>query len=364
MNNLRKKIEKELGRKMPDFVWLILKTENLPDVEYFLRHGKAAERKEAFFDLLNKAHFYCKKWDSEEKKQPDVRLPEYKEMPAEEEIASAKEKVAPPPNKRFQALTDIVATLANKDNEIISFRQEILGGKLLKPEEVPRWVRATGEKEGHTLKITLNIESKANLQKEIIKQAQAASAAISAIISGDKPPGYPVTIGLGGSKLSYIGPDSFQEVIPINENGILGRLKKLAKKYEAFWSEAQAVHFILTGKARPVSPGKVGFKLNSYGMHKVKLEVSPHLTGDNVRSLYIKGRQKLFQVLKTDRNSRRISEKHIQLAVFAVKENGSWVYKMKKWNVKNPQWKYNNSSNFARDCKTAYRRVTGWKWEE
>jgi len=73
--------------------------------------------------------------------------------------------------------------------------------------------------------------------------------------------------------------------------------------------------------------------------------------------------------LKTDRNSRRISEKHIQLAVFAAKEfaakeNGSWVYKMKKWNVKNPQWKYNNSSNFARDCKTAYRRVTGWKWEE
>ena len=358
MNNLREKIEKELGRKMPDFVWLILKTENLPDVEHFLRHGKAAERKEAFFDLLNKAQFYCKKWDSEEKKQPDVRLPEYKEMPAEEEIASAEEKVAPPPNKRFQALTDIVTTLANNDNEIISFRQEVLNGKPLKPEEVPEWIKSTAEKEGHTLTVTLNVPAGDNLGESLAEQAKQVASGFE---QGKFAPG----VGYGNVYLSYVNPRSeWREVVPINKSGILGRLKKLAKKYEAFWSEAQAVHFILTGKACPITPARVRFKLNSYGIHKVTLEVSPHLTGDNVRSLYIKGRQKLFQVLKTDRNSRRISEKHIQLAVFAVKENGSWVYKMKKWNVKNPQWKYNNSSNFARDCKTAYRRVTGWKWEE
>ena len=340
----RKRVQKKIG-KIPNEVWTVIIEKGFIEVaneEEELEEGEGLEY------LLERIEEELVSYSSYANIPKLPKQQQGQDMPPREI----------PPDKRFQALSRIISILANHNDEILEFRQEVLNGKLLKPEEVPEWIKSTAEKEGHTLTVTLNVPAGDNPGESLVEQAKQVASGFE---QGKFVPG----VGYSNVYLSYINPRSeWREVVPINKSGILGRLKKLAKKYEAFWSEAQAVHFILTGKARPVSPGKVGFKLNSYGMHKVKLEVSPHLTGDNVRSLYIKGRQKLFQVLKTDRNSRRISEKHIQLAVFAVKENGSWVYKMKKWNVKNPQWKYNNSSNFARDCKTAYRRVTGWKWEE
>jgi len=51
------------------------------------------------------------------------------------------------------------------------------------------------------------------------------------------------------------------------------------------------------------------------------------------------------------------------LAVFGVKESGSWTKKMQKWNERHPECKYTSKGTFARDVRTAYERITGWKWE-
>ena len=102
-------------------------------------------------------------------------------------------------------------------------------------------------------------------------------------------------------------------------------------------------------------------------MSKVTLEVSPHLPGAKVEKLYLEERKELLKDVRREKEkSRKLTEKHLTLAVFAVKELGSWAMKLTKWNRKYPQWAYPDTarSTFARDCRTAYERLTGWKWEE
>jgi hypothetical protein len=147
-----------------------------------------------------------------------------------------------------------------------------------------------------------------------------------------------------------------------------GQAKKLAQKYEAFWSEAQAVHFILTGIAYPISPAKVGQKklfLFKQGYHSKFLLILP---GSKIKKLYLEERKKLLMLSgNRQEKSRRLTEKHVSLAVFAVvEEMGSWAMKLRKWNRKYPQWAYPQTarSTFARDCRKAYERLTGWKWRE
>jgi len=112
--------------------------------------------------------------------------------------------------------------------------------------------------------------------------------------AGKAPVGFSVKTGM--DTLSYNDPasDGCLEELRSMTLASVGRLKGLAKKYEAFWPEAGAVQFILTGKAPPVSQAGVSHKINSYGLNKIVLEVSPHLTGDRVRSLFLQEKKEAW----------------------------------------------------------------------
>jgi len=264
-----------------------------------------------------------------------------------------------PPDKRFQALSRIISILANHNDEILEFRQEVLNGKLLKPEEVPEWIKSTAEKEGHTLTVTLNVPAGDNPGESLVEQAKQVASGFE---QGKFVPG----VGYSNVYLSYVNPRSeWREVVPINKSGILGRLKHLAEQYKAFWPEPQAVNFILTGIAYPISHARVRTRISC--LSKVTLEVSPHLPGSKIKKLYLEERKKLLKLTgKKEEKSRRLTEKHLTLAVFVVEEMGSWAMKLRKWNRKYPQWAYPETarSTFARDCRKAYERLTGWKWRE
>jgi len=109
------------------------------------------------------------------------------------------------------------------------------------------------------------------------------------------------------------------------------------------------VQFILTGKAPPISQASVRHKLNSYGLNKIVLEVSPHLSGDRVKALYLREKKKSFRLIGKGGQSRtrRINDKYLALAVFAAKE-----YSLK---VKNVQ--------LLRLWNRKHRRQ-GWDYEE
>ncbi|HHX51355.1 MAG TPA: hypothetical protein GX711_07945, partial [Clostridia bacterium] len=107
-----------------------------------------------------------------------------------------------PPDKRFQAWSDIVAVLANNEKDIISFRQEVLNGQLLKPEEVPQWIEAVREKEGFTTGITLKFTAGDGWEERLVEHAKQVAA------YAREGKFYPGT-GYGeGSLLSYVKPGS------------------------------------------------------------------------------------------------------------------------------------------------------------
>lgn len=262
-----------------------------------------------------------------------------------------------PPDGRFQALSEIVAAVISDEEDIKSFRQEVLNGQLLKPQEVPEWINSTKKKEGHTLTVSLNVAAGDSWGKDLVEQAEQ-------IVLDAKKGKFTPGSTYGNVTLSYVDPGSeWQKVVSINTSGILGRLKMLAKKYEAFWREAWAVHFILTGEACAISRARVTTKFNSYGIDKIGLEVSPYMSGDKVKKIFLEEKKKVLNLTGKNR-TRQLTKKHLMLAVFAVKVKKSWQWKLRLWNKKYPRWAYPDTARswFARDCRAAYERLTGWKY--
>ncbi len=274
-------------------------------------------------------------------------------------------------DKHGRALSDIFAVLVAGNEDIKKFREDVLAGQLLRPEEVPAWIKTTAEKEGATKTITFAVKGD-NIGEEIVRQANELAALLEGhdFKAGKAPVGFSVKTGM--DTLSYNDPasDGWLRRIAINDAGVLGRLKGLAKKYEAFWPEAGAVQFILTGKAPPVSQAGVSHKINSYGLNKIVLEVSPHLTGDRVRSLFLQEKKRSLGFKgklageKRKSKTRRLKPESLDLAVLAAETPGPWPRKMDKWNHKFPALKYKHPSTFEVDCKAAFERVTGWRWED
>lgn len=367
----RRKIEKEIGKKIPDLVWGWITTSEER------KHIKQANAYEAgapdmgLSYLIEEVNYAIEGYEHNQLNlPPQITSPDGKqEKPKKDEKDKSPREIKP--DKRFRALSDIIAFLAGRDEDIKAFRLEALQGQLLQPEEVPAWIKATRDREGYTLPVTLNIASGANWEDRLIQQAQRI-AAFSRNEEGSE--GERFRFKGGSVDLGYIKPGSeWAEYIPINVYGILGDLKKLAKKYEAFWPEAWAVQFILTGKAPPIEHARVGHKINSHGFNKITLEVSPHLSGDRVKALYLREKKKSFRLIGKGGQSRtrRINDKYLALAVFAAKEYSLKVKNvqlLRLWNRKHRRqgWDYEEpqASNFARDCRAAFERITGWKWED
>jgi hypothetical protein len=355
----RKRVQRKLG-KIPDRVWVAVVEDGLiedANADAVPREaGKSAqiEAQEAALDtLIEEVEKYLKGYYSGLAAKPRLPKPQKIQDTPSIEI---------PPDKRFLALTKIISSLMNKEEDIKKFRSEVLQGKLLTPEEAPKWIEEQAAREKHTLTISFDVDAGEGWEDRLLEE-------VKQFVQTQKDGKLlPFKVGMETTTLAYIKPPSqWVHHVVINKNSTLGRLKYLANKYQGFWKEAGAVHFILTSIAYPISRAKVGAKINSFGLNRVSLEVSPHLPGSKVMELYLEERKKLLMLSgNRQEKSRRLTEKHVSLAVFVVEEMGSWAMKLRKWNRKYPQWAYPQTarSTFARDCRMAYKRLTGWKWSE
>lgn len=342
MEDVRKALEKRLRRLIPDAVWETLAEGGHIEVA---EQEEACQRGAGLEYLIDKAREYLR---LARKLGRKPSLPE-----ADEPHSGSREA---PPDKRLWALTRIMAVLANRDEEVQRFREEVLGGRLLSPEEVPKWIEEQAKKEGHTITVSFNVSIEKNQEVEEFER-QAVEHAKHALESGQ--------YGMKLTLLSYLAPPStWQKHIPIRKDGVLGRLKQLAKKFDGFWGEAQAVWLILTGEALPIPSAKTSLTFRTRGVPRITLEVSPHLKPEAVAALYAQARRGDFLDFPpaSKKTRRPLTEKHLTLAVFAVEEEGSWQELLNRWNEKYPQWQYKEKRTFARDAKAAYRRVTGWWW--
>ena len=292
------------------------------------------------------------------------------------------EQEAKKPSSRIVALSILVAQEATKEAEVQAFRTDVLGGKLLSLEAVEEWILEQSKSDGQptwwlekiTLPGTFMHESFGKLSPDA-----------GLVLSNIKPDGYmkyypdkeprdqfelrlllPFSIPTRSlmeyfrfRMLAYGVPGNNEEKkIPTSINGVLERLRLLseglAQKYD--WMEAEATLFILTGsipEISQVSSAVLDRPLSA--LSRIVLTLDPSLSPKEVAEYYRKVRE---DVIGT--RHRELSEKHMQLAIFAATqpEERKWSDKMAEWNRTHPaEWKYEEVANFSHDCLQARRRL-------
>jgi len=311
----RELVQKEIGA-VPDAVWkTFIENEN----EYIDvandESDISGETADGLNYLLERIEIVLKNFHRTQSKTP--QLP--KKSIATKKVVNT---INIPFDNQIPALSRVIAFLLNREADILEFRKVVLGGQLLAPSEIWPWLEKVSEEEP--------FKKEKHLHKLFW--------------------------------LSYPQEDGKPfSMLPVKENGSLHWLSVLAKKYKVFWKEASAVYFILTGRHVPIRKTEAAYGCDEYNTAYISLRVPPSLSGDEVRSLYLDAR-KHIEGLPGVTDPRGLTEKHLVLAVFAVEEHGSWRKKLRNWNCKYPDWIVKDRSTFARDCRDAYERLTGWKW--
>lgn len=262
-----------------------------------------------------------------------------------------------PPDERLLALSEVLAVQAARRPDVQAFRQEVLGGQLLQPKNIPAWIkeRAAEDSEPEMLLTVTAVVSKDALPPVGAPAQEQLAAAQRAVAAGR-----PLSYGEKHATLSY-PENGAAQVAFIAYGGVLWRLKGIAEALarEYGWQEAQAVAFILAGSVPLASRGRVQLKWTKSGP-RIVLEIDPRLSRTEVARLYGRWRGYVFQGA-----DKPIERKAGRLAVFAeeYRDSGlSWRQLMALWNQRYPEWPYHTPVHFARDCQLAWQRVTGEKW--
>jgi len=252
-------------------------------------------------------------------------------------------------------LSKLIAAEVSKLPFVKQFRREVLGEKLLQPDEIESWIQATKEKDGPP---TQYVKIRAKKVNVTIDKDNWWPLKIMPAFEADD------VIGIEHEFLSYPSKKEWAERVSINVDGILGRLKRTVHRIITFycpaWQEAQTVAFVLTGQV-PIIP-RVRYSVNvtsSGGPCWVTLKFDARIKPQDLAREYSKIRRKIMG----NSHAKPLTKKHQELAVFAAehKEGLTWEKLMHKWNEKFPKWAYKNYRLFCRDAIGAINRLLNGK---
>jgi hypothetical protein len=272
------------------------------------------------------------------------------------------------PSGRLKALSILVAQEAAKDEEVQAIRTELLGGELLSLDAVEEWIHKQAEADGrHTWWLT----AIPFLQNSRLENSQLDLALGTLIRHGLFERQKQITytsnnfeVLLGAENfffrfLAYSVPESEEKKeIPTRYEGKLERLRQLSERLaqEYGWTEAQSTVFVLTGAVPEITPVTSSFQSRQLpALSRIVLTIDPALSPKEVAEQYRMARQEAIAG-----RHRELSEKHMQLAIFAAKhsDNETWAEKMAEWNKTHPEeWRYGEVANFSHDCLQARRRL-------
>lgn len=243
-------------------------------------------------------------------------------------------------SSRADAISALLAADACRREEVVAFRREVLRGNLLKPEQVAEWVERRS-REGEQVR-----------RKTLGEPWEVDPAAEGREWIDGRP-----VVRYETPSVEYAAPEGgwVQAAASSSE---LERLRKvgegLASSYG--WEQAQATIFLLTG-AVPILPAiraRTVSKLPVVAATRIVLEVDPTVTPREVAERYAEVRTRVTG----GQRSRRMSEKHLRLAIFAEShEQGTWADRMARWNSDFRDWRYTEPTNFQRDATGAIRRL-------
>lgn len=260
---------------------------------------------------------------------------------------------------RLDALAEILALDAGRLLEVRAVRDDLLGGELLKPQDVPAWIDDVDAREGE--------------------------GSEGAILRDTRPAGQ--------------GPGRLL-VRPGGELDRLGVLvDSLASAYG--WEEPDAVNFVLAGTTPSLTRASVTIRYRSpyAALSRIVIDTDSRTPPREITRLYSQARLKLRKGA-----DRQITDRHLALAVFVAKEMGkfapggvsisyvrpvraatgsgariqgaifdvppdavepSWRELLTMWNRQYPKWAYATRSpveHFGNDARIAWTRVTGVPW--
>ena len=274
--------------------------------------------------------------------------------------AASDQVVVSTTDARLDALAEILALDAARLREVREAREDLLGGVLLKPQEVPRWVDEQDAREGEVDE--------------------------GAILHDPRPDGQK-----SGKLL-------------VKPGGTLDRLRLLVKRLTSAygWDEPDAVSFVLAGTTPQLKRASVAIRYRSPypTQSRIVIEADPRTPPREVTRLYSEARLRLRKGA-----DRPMKPKQLALAVFVAREMNKfalvgvnvsylssvaedqrfritvhstltddlkpndappgWRELMERWNRTYPDWAYETAApvqHFANDARVAWKRVTGCRW--
>lgn len=268
------------------------------------------------------------------------------------------------PDYQALALSKILAIEARSFPQVLAFRQDVLGEKTLKEAEIATWLEAQTKRE-KAGPVSVQVRIPWNAGTPLPRLSSLTVADLRNALDSLPDNRLKVSrIGLEWEYLQYsVSGDQWAHVVPVDRDGVTGRLKEIAKLLsKSFaWQEAQAVSFVLSDSVPLVALATSKVILSS-SSPRIQLTINPRVSSRRVTSFYLRTRREVLGRGKKSR-SKPISERHAQLAIFlAENQSETWQLRMKKWNHSQQEWRYQDRRQFARDAKNAFLRVTGREW--
>jgi hypothetical protein len=241
------------------------------------------------------------------------------------ELARA-EELARRATSRAEALSALLAAEASQDTGVVKFRREELRGRLIKPERVGAWVDRHAKPA--TQLLTVSTENPDEPLEHSVRMLEYATP----------PAAWVLRVGVA-------------------LNSPLERLRALSESLanRHAWQPAQASVFVLTGLVPILAPirARTTIRYPIPAASRITLDVDPTVTPREVAEHYAATRKGMLAG-----RSRRMSEKHLRLAIYAATHSeGTWAERMHGWNKAHPDASYGLASNFQRDATKAVKRL-------
>jgi hypothetical protein len=285
------------------------------------------------------------------------------------------------PDRRLEVLSE-VASLWASDLLFVgidSFRADHLDGRLLQCDEVEPWLwktaRAEGQPEAASEYITVPVPHDAAHDLHLIllrrlrepRDASAYSQWLHAFADGleaTKEGPAPKTSG----PLRVLG-------VPARRDGILALLQRLAEDcaHSLSWTVDQAVRFVLCGTHPPLSKMRVSRRTYAAfpALDRLEIVVDPRVRPRELASLYAKA---LRQLGFPGGSDKPMTEKNLLLAAFVQRHRSAilsgqttWPKLRDEWNEDHPNFAHTKADpsarQFATECRTAWKRLTGDDWQ-
>jgi hypothetical protein len=377
------KLKHEFCRKVPitdaeqrDAVWALLNREGYVDVA--LREAPESPLQVLLkdTDLIIKGA----EMGSRSATPPPPSTGEQEEQDEQNEIEEIHPVLDDLERERAAAFEEHVARIAANDSRVRRFRDKVLGGELLTPEQAltlihspAAWGFSLLQFENWGIPLT-NHTAELKESEEYRADGRVGNRFTVRV----EPPGIERTKSRILRKLPFVDESGYAENITVGEGSVLGDLAELADRLYATYPwepKADIVHFVLTGAIPAIPPvrmyysrkQKLDLELSPGGFSHgtITLEVAPWISAKTVEAAFRDAKRQVSR----NRKYRRLEEKSLKMIRFVAQydEPPKGRRLLEAWNAQelvkkrienDPTWYYNpdkrgESSRFWRDYHRA-----------